>query len=102
MEKEKRITIRLSQAEYDKIKKEADKTGTTASGYLRGILFKDEGNSIPQKLYYCSQPEKLQCTESIRKELVMLEYYTESLRGIKRDDREYMKERIENIWLMLK
>lgn len=98
MEKDKRITIRLSKDEYITLKEEADNEGMTTSDYSRNMLFRDNKNNVLQNLYYEGQID----LQSIKKELIHLENCIEKLPQIRKNNREYIKERIENIWLMLK
>ena len=98
MVKERRITIRLSENEYVKLKEETNREGVSVSDYLRNNLFSNRESNVTQIPYY---KEHLDLKE-IRTELLYLNYCIEKLTNIKMDKREYMKERIENIWLMLK
>lgn len=98
MVKEKRITIRLSDNEYMNLKEESNKKGMTISDYLRNRLFNERKTNEPQSLYDKQQTD----LQDLKIELLNLRYFIERLPNIKKSNREYMEERIENIWLMLK
>lgn len=93
MEKEKRITIRLSEKEYNILKEDAHKDGITISNYIRNKLFCYD--NVLQNMYYMGQVD----LQNIKKELIMMESYIEGLPQSKGDIKEYIKERIEKYGL---
>lgn len=98
MVREKRITIRLSENEYVKLQEEASKKELTISDYLRNNLFNERKINELQSPYYKQQMN----LQDLKMELLDLRYFIERLTNVKRSNKEYIEERIENIWHMLK
>lgn len=94
MEKDERVTIRFSKEEYSILKENVDKEGITLSNYIRNKV------SCCNNLIQDVDTGQVNL-QNIKKELIIMENYIEGLPQTKGDIKEYIKERIENIWLML-
>lgn len=103
MGKQKSVTIRMSNYQYEKLQKEAEQAGyNNLSEYLRNRLSKKEENSYVEDNYRCNlQKSNPALCNRVNQEVVKLKYEIDSSKNIDTEKKKRMNESVMEIWQLL-
>lgn len=102
-EKKEKITLRLTENQFNQLKREAEENSMTVSDYARGRLL-DYPNDFPGdsgKRGHESSQISPKVIVKVSKELIRMEHVLEQLRGAKKEQVAELEERIDKIWHIL-